>query len=917
MHFPRATYRVQLHKDFKFKDLQRIIPYLNKLGISTIYAAPFFEATPGSMHGYDVLNPHRINPEIGTLDEFRKIANDLKALNMQWLQDIVPNHMAFSAENPWLYDIMEKGQHSPYYRFFDIDWLYPEKEFYGRLMIPTLGDPLQEVLAKGELKLRLGEKGFDFTYYDNFFPLNICSYPFLLNTHSDSLPQKTDDQNLITDYLSLAAEVEKFVSELPEAEKATKDWKPLKARLMKMVEQHTVIRELLEEAAESQNQKPERVLRILDQQSYRPVHWKRTETQINYRRFFTVNDLICLNMQEQPVFDEYHRFIKELLDEGLIQGLRVDHIDGLLDPTTYTERLRKLAGDDVYIVVEKILEAEEEMPNFWPIEGSSGYDFLARVNQLLTDRKGEEALLALYQKIAPQYPDYHELVYRNKKFILEERMAGELDNLIRLMEDLSLIPYENVKPDKKKLRAALGHFLIAFPLYRIYANKLPYPDEDMQVIKDTFERIEQQFPELDIYFQNLHLVFNGVDDGSEEENQNKLYFNMRAMQFTGPLAAKGVEDTTFYQYSPLISHNEVGDSPDKLGMRPARFHEQMQIRPMYNMNATGTHDTKRGEDARMRLNLLSEMPGKWAETFKKWQYHNERHFHKSAEVRMPDENDEYFLYQTLIATYPFHRTPQDADYQPRLKDYILKAVKEAKLHTSWAEPNEEYEEATMNFIDHILADEAFMDHFTSFAHDLACKAVVYSLSQTLLKLTVPGLPDVYQGSEFWDLSMVDPDNRRPVNYEKRQEMLAHLEKNWQEDPLEIIAQLKADLIKPDIKMFTLYQGLKLRQQFLPIFARGEYQPLKTGGKAGDKVFAFLRKSGQAAALVLVPLHVQSLLKDEYLPLGENCWGDTYLELPGLSGEWQCIFTRKEYQLADQISVAELLSDFPLCLLTKN
>lgn len=917
MHLARSSYRLQLHLGFTLSHLKNIIPYLDRLGVSTVYASPIFAAMPGSVHGYDVINPHIINPEIGTLEEFREIARELKARNMQWLQDIVPNHMAFSPQNPWLFDIMEKGPHSAYYRFFDINWLYPEKSFYGKLMVPTLGAPLKKVIENSEISLAFSEHGFYFAYYDHLFPVNIRSYVFLTTQATEVLSKQTDQAG-VKDFISLATRIDNFVRALPDVEKAADGWEPLKNELIQLNERFQPVSEALTAVADKVSQNKQLLEEQLQAQYYHLCHWRITNEKINYRRFFTVNDLICLNMQEKSVFDAYHRFIKQLLDEDLIQGIRVDHIDGLLDPASYVARLRELAGPDTYITVEKILEADEKLPADWPIHGSSGYDFLAQANQLFTNREGGQKLLAYYQQKISNSQDYRELLFDNKRYILEKRMAGDLENLVRLLQDLEILAYEAATPDRQQLKEALGHFLVYFPVYRTYSNHFPFSDKDMHYIGQAFALAEEKHPELASYFQQLRQIFNGVDDKSEAENKHKLYFNLRTQQFTGPLSAKGVEDTTFYQYFPLVSLNEVGDSPEHLGSSLEQFHAQMQERPLTTMNTTATHDTKRGEDARARISVLSEIPDAWAQKVTHWQQLNQKLITRGADERMPDKNDEYLFYQTLIGTYPFHISPSEDDYQQRLLDYLLKSIREAKVHSSWSSPNKTYREAYLSFVEQALNNPEFMKDFKAFARKIAHTAVVCSLAQTLLRVCAPGVPDTYQGTEFWDLSMVDPDNRRPVNFEDRNEALDEMESLWQQQPAALLADLRKDLLNPRIKLFTLYQCLNTRKLYGPLFDQGKYLPVETHMDVDARLLAFRRVSGEDQALVVIPLGTQSLEPKDDLPLGADAWQHSKLLLDQTAaGRWHHVFLNQDIRLGTETYIAELLAEFPVALLIKN
>jgi len=916
MHLARSSYRLQLHRNFTFQDVLKIIPYLDSLGISTLYAAPFFEAMPGSMHGYDVINPLRLNPEIGTLEEFRQIAHELKARNMQWLQDIVPNHMAFSSRNPWIYDILEKGPHSPYYRFFDINWIYPDKTSYGKLMIPTLGASREDVIQNGELQLKYGDQGFYFAYYDHHFPASMRSYVFLSSRATEKLAQAPDTEGA-KDFISLAKRLDDFVRALPREESAVEGWEALKNELLNLSQKYPSILKILQAVASDISDDQKLLEEQLKGQFFYPCHWQTTNHKINYRRFFTVNDLICLNMQEQTVFDAYHQFIHQLLDEDLIQGLRVDHVDGLLDPSTYLQRLRALAGDDTYITVEKILEGDESMPQGWPIEGSSGYDFLAKTNQLFTNQKGALRLLDYYQQKVNPSADYRELVFTNKRFILEERMAGDLDNLIRLMRELAIIPYEEASPDLSELKAALGSFLVYFPVYRTYSNRFPFSETDMLHIGEAMQLCESHHPELRPYLQRLREIFNGVADKSEEENRDKLYFNLRTQQFTGPLAAKGVEDTTFYQYFPLISLNEVGDSPEHLGSSLEDFHKQMQSRPLQTMNTTATHDTKRGEDVRLRLSVLSEIPEDWIKKVTHWQYLLRELMIEEKGMLMPDQNDAYFIFQTLVGTYPLHLSPEEDQYPDRLASYITKALREAKVHSNWTSPNQAYEQASTDFALKALQRDDFLADFVPFVQKVARTAAVYALGHTLLRITAPGVPDTYQGTEYWDLSMVDPDNRRPVNYQEREEALLQIESAWQASPVSLLHQLQEDLLNPRIKLFTLYHCLNTRKLYRPLFDRGAYQPVEVINDTQASLLAFRRVTEEGEALVLLPLGITPLEHAASTPLGEAAWKGSRIVLGKAAGEWQHIFLNQKVKLEPETSVASLLHDFPVALLIKT
>ncbi len=696
-------------------------------------------------------------------------------------------------------------------------------------------------------------------------------------------------------------------------------WQDTKTALFTDLQSHDTVRAVIQKLIDQYPQQPEQFSTLLDQQNFRLVHWKTTEQAINYRRFFTVNDLICLNAQNPEVFEHYHRKIKEWVQQECVQGVRIDHVDGLFDPTGYLVELRALLGSEAYITVEKILEHDEHLPDHWPIQGSSGYEFLADVNQLFTDPDGGKSLLTYYATWSPELTDYEGLVYGNKSFILHNRMQGELDNLTTLLEHSELLPAEELSSGKDALQEALAHLLIAFPVYRIYSTTFPFAASDRRVLNQAFSQALKHAPALSPQFDLLREVFRGEASDDTAQDQRRLHFVMRFQQFAGPLAAKGVEDTTFYVYHPLISHNEVGDSPHVLGISADTFHSRMLQRTPRAMNTTATHDTKRGEDARMRINLLSEVPSEWMKETARWRYSNEPY--KSAQddhVGWPEANFEYFIYQTLVGTYPFHATPEEEDYEARLKAFLKKAAREAKTHTTWSDPNAAYEKSIDHFVTILLQDEDFMDEFLAFAEPNAQLAVNYSLGQTVLKVTAPGIPDVYQGTEYWDLSMVDPDNRRPVNYAQRWEALPMLETSDATKHTKLLQRLTGNLHDPSIKLYVLSQSLRLRRSLNELFIEGSYQPLVVRGEQKQHLLAFRRSWRKQEVIVLIPLRVANLPLTDFLPLGEPCWKDTEVVLSGTEKtEWHNVFTQRTITATDCLPVRQVLQDFPVAILTKN
>ncbi|MFC5270202.1 malto-oligosyltrehalose synthase [Adhaeribacter terreus] len=908
MFIPAATYRIQFHKDFTFRDLLAQIPYLKMLGIDTVYASPVFKARPGSTHGYDVTDANTLNSEIGTPEDFEKLQQTLKENQMYWLQDIVPNHMAFHQDNGWLMDIFENGPSSEYYNFFDINWNHENEELTGKVMAPFLGSTPDEAIANGDLKLVFCEDGFKIQFYENQFPASLISWPLILkNLAKNAIENEAKTAGLFE--LLKSIETETDLKKLHEK----------KEEILSFLRK-TELKKWLENGMEILNKSQEQLQEILDKQYFRLTLWSRSDAEINYRRFFTINELICLRMEDSEVFQKYHAFIAEQYKKGSFQGLRIDHIDGLADPVTYLKRLRELVGETCYISVEKILDLGEELPQNWPVQGSTGYFFLAIVNQLFTSTKKENIFNEIYFEQVPdvQDSDYELLVFEKKMYMLENHMQGEIDNLFSLFRDSELLP-ATPGYSEKQLKAALQILLAAFPVYRLYTNKLPVAGQDADVLEKAFARAEKFALHLKKELTYFHQLFQEDIQALPVSAEKRLHFLMRCQQFTGPLAAKGVEDTTFYNYNRLISHNEVGDDPAIFGITINRFHQEMLERlkswPLAQ-NATSTHDTKRGEDARMRLNVLSEMPEKWAEILQKWQAVNQQFLQTINNQQAPSKNRIYYLYQALLGAFPMHGKPEN-DFKERVNAALTKAIREAKMYSNWSEPNEAYENEVLNFLEHILADDTeFNNSFLPFVKQLSFYGMLYSLGQTLLKITAPGIPDIYQGCELWDLSMVDPDNRRPIDYELRKnylQELAQLPENSRENALKSMMQ---NWPNGKIKMYTTWRALQFRKANANLFTQGEYIPLQTS--ENENVLAFARKLEQHWCLVLVPLNVVNLTEAEHFPLCQKTWQHATIYLPVHAPEnWKNIFTNEAISLRNEVVLAEVFASFPIALLTSE
>ena len=831
MKLPVSTYRIQLHDHFTFKDLAAILDYLHDLGITTVYASPVTTAFKGSRHGYDVADPLRLNPEIGTEEEWTALAARLKDYGMTWLQDIVPNHMVYAPENPWLYDVLERGKASDYYSFFDIG-PHPVELPGDKLMAPFLGEMLTECLRKNQLTLQYTDRGFMIRYFDNEYPVAAGLYEWIC-TIADGCPA------------TLAIALEEL---RPAAMATTAEWKAAKTKWMQQVAADPALSSFIDRRVRFINERLPLIESLLEGQHYVLTHYRLAAKVINYRRFFTVNSLICLRMEDEAVFDAYHRQLYRWHTLGLIQGLRIDHIDGLAAPKQYIDRLRRLFGPDCYLVAEKILGSRESMPDDWDLEGMTGYEFLRPAGQVLTDAAGSRQLLDFYNHEIIRLPVYEQLITEKKYGFLRQYMGGELNNLMALLSGSALLGAASQQTDR--LKEALATLMACFPVYRIYPDEGLLSPAAQQVIGVAFslakKRVPELLPEL-LYFEGL---FRDSDAG--EKGRQRLAFVMRLMQFTGPLAAKGIEDTTFYVYNPYIAHCEVGDSPAMAGMSPEEFHRQMierQATLPYALNATTTHDTKRGEDSRIRLNELSARPREWINAVNGWRQLNRDLIIPINGRPAPSANDEYLIYQALVGGFPDDLIVT-VDFRNRFAGYLTKALREAKTETSHDSPNEEYEEHCQSFAAALLAPGSpFLEKFVPFASAIIRASFAYSLSQLLIKLTAPGIPDIYQGAELWETSFVDPDNRRPVDFALRASLLQEIKAAAAKGTAVVLDFVLDHPEKGTMKMYTLYRTLAWRIAHPAVFTDGQHIPVTATGP----LLAYIRRQGPDWALVLAPL----------------------------------------------------------------
>jgi (1->4)-alpha-D-glucan 1-alpha-D-glucosylmutase len=932
MRIPIATYRLQFHPEFGFQDALRILHYLDDLGISDIYASPIFKARRGSTHGYDVVDPSQLNPELGSDEDFDELTTELTQRGMGWLQDIVPNHMAYDSENPFLVDILEHGTHSEYSDFFDVEWEHPFDDFKGKILIPMLGDFYGRCMERGEITLNYDENGLTVNYYDLWVPLRIESYNRFLTYDMDTLAKSLGRNH--PDFVKLLGilYMVKNLSEETTGRERKDQAQFIKELLWELYTTNEDVNQFIQKnlalfnGETDEGDRYELLDSLLSDQFFRLAFWKVGAEELNYRRFFTVNELICLRIEDLKVFQKTHSLISQLVKNGQIQGLRIDHLDGLYNPEQYLRRLRTKCGEDTYIVVEKILELDEELPDDWPIQGTSGYDFLNQVNGLFCCRENEKAFENIYGRLVEQRPDYHTWKISNKRLIADTNLVGDVDNLAHMLKRIAGQYRYGRDFTLSGLRKSILEVLVQFPVYCTYINEEGVSDRDRAYIHQAIKNSNKRIPQLqnELAFIEKVLTLDYEDFLTEEDKAEWLHFSMRFQQFSGPLMAKGVEDTLFYVYNRMISLNEVGGNAGQFGITAKEFHtfNQRQLSHWpHTLNTSSTHDTKRSEDVRARLNVLSEIPEEWDQQVRRWQTLNDAFKIVTEKRTIPDPNNEYFLYQTLVGAFPFDNEAEEHQtFVDRVKAYVVKAVREAKVYTAWLRPDSEYEDGFVTFVERILKQSDqndFLAEFRPFQQKIARYGIFNSLSQTLLKLTSPGVPDCYQGTELWDLSLVDPDNRRPVDYEERISFLQEIQRRCQTDINSLLSDLQATWQDGRMKLFLIYRALTTRKQVREIFEKGNYSPIKVEGQYADHVLAFARTYQKRTAIVVVPRFLTGVIQPDQDPYGEKVWGDTALALPKkLQSDWFETITDREITDQPRLPIGKILQNFPVALLLK-
>jgi (1->4)-alpha-D-glucan 1-alpha-D-glucosylmutase len=877
---PIATYRLQFNAHFPFAAAQQIVSYLRALGISDVYASPLLRARKGSMHGYDVVDTGAWNPELGSAEEFSQLHEALRANEMGLMLDIVPNHMAASQENAWWMSVLENGPQSRYLHYFDIDWSrYGDRD---KALLPILGKPYGEALEAGEIRLAFDADGFSVSYYETRLPLAPQSYPLVLRECLHALPAEGP-----------ASEIRDLVQN----ETVIANSRFLKDTLWRIREQSQVFRETLDEVIARFNRDFDLLDRLLDAQWYRLAYWRIASETINYRRFFDVTDLVGVRVENPEVFELHNKFVFERIAEGKVTALRIDHIDGLYDPTNYLNKLQlRHEGDGgLYVVVEKILEAGESLPQSLRCAGTTGYDFLDTANVIAIDPDGLAQLTEQYQQYSGIATSFEDLVYERKKQVIEQLFYGEMRALGSHLGRLAVTDRNARDFAPSEIATALLEVTACMPVYRTYVREATVTDGDREHILKAIECARRsQGVDARLFDFVARVLLLEVPQSIAEERDQWADFVMRWQQFTGRVMAKGVEDTAFYNYNRLISLNEVGGEPGRSGAFDpvAELHarnERIARDWPLTMNATSTHDTKRSEDVRARIHVLSEIPEDWGRAVRRWTRMN------AALKRdgIPHPNEEWLIYQTLVGMWPLDGN-EEASVPDRLRGYLEKAAREAKTHSSWLTPNADYEKALQDFAGALLGCEPFLASFRRFQRRVAFHGFLNSLSQVVLKTCSPGVPDFYQGSELWDFSLVDPDNRRPVDYAARAALLRELPapdalRNWTDGR---------------VKLFVTSRALSVRARNREAFESGAYRAIETGT---PNAVAFTRGD----VLAVVPRLTTQLAAAPRLPLGD-VWGDRAIEL---GGRWRNAFTGEIVE-GSRIALKDVFATFPVAILER-
>jgi len=931
LRIPTATYRLQFNRHFTFKDATNIIPYLQRLGISDIYSSPFFRSRPDSDHGYDVSNHNELNAAIGTREEFDTMAATLKQAGLGQIVDFVPNHMGIiDPRNEWWMDVLENGPSSRFAPFFDINWDPLKERLQNKVLLPVLGDQYGRVLERGEFHLRFREGAFYLTYYDWVFPLNPRTYNFILRLALDKLSQYSDE-DMYLDLESILTALEylpnRTVVEEEKVRERAREKEVVKRRIWRLCVECPQVQDAIELAIkhlEGRVGDPhsfDRLDQLLDAQAYRLSYWRVAAEEINYRRFFDVNELAAIRVENTVVFNTIHKFIFELLEIGSVTGLRIDHVDGLYNPKQYLTQLQEHysgfantdladSGPELYLIVEKILAEEEKLRSDWPVFGTTGYDFTTDVTQLLVDPTHGEQFSKIYRDYIERYVHFESLIYEKKKLVMDVALASDIEALGHMLSRVSERDRLHRDFTIDSLSTAVRELIACFPVYRTYITaESGVSETDRQVILRAVRTVKRRNPAIDVSifdFLRDMLLLETFDHFTDETRRLQLDFVLKFQQCTSPIMAKGLEDTAFYIFNRLVALNEVGGTPQFFGISLERFHERNRARlseTPHTLLASTTHDTKRSEDVRARIAVLSEIPSEWQNWIYEWRKINSARKSNVDGEAAPSPNEEYLLYQTLLGTWPLSPDAVDQTYLVRLQRYLLKAIKEAKVNSSWIQPNEEWENAVTRFIGELLEpNHSFRAQFEPAAKRIAWHGMLNSLTQTILKLTVPGVPDIYQGNELWEFTLVDPDNRRPVDYVFRERILAELEKENAES-------LFGSWENGRIKMFVLTRLLNLRRTASQLFQKGNYASFYGEGEFADCCVAFSRELDSQKILVIVPRFTTRLSNADR---GFD-WKETELLVDSGAGPMRDLFTGRTIPKGSDSIPLKNLDAFPFAV----
>jgi (1->4)-alpha-D-glucan 1-alpha-D-glucosylmutase len=944
---PWATYRVQFNQGFTFRDAAALAPYLRRLGVTDLYASPYFKARPGSLHGYDVSDHNALNPEVGSEAEYEALVAALAAQGLGQILDIIPNHMGVAEPgNVWWMDVLTHGPASYFARAFDIDWQPVKADLRNRLLLPILGSQFGEVLEKGELTLAYESGAFWIRYWEFVLPVDPRSTTLVLEPGLEHLearlsPDHPDAMELRSIVTALRNLPDQRDTDPTRYHERRREAEVVRRRLERLREASPAVRAFVDDSVRAFNGQAgdprsfDRLDTLLEHQAYRLAYWRVAAEEINYRRFFDQNQLAAIRVEDPVVFEETHRLVGRLLREGRITGLRVDHLDGLYDPLTYLRRLLELPGvpgAPRYLVVEKILSGTERLREEWPIHGTTGYTFMNLVTGLLVDRRHYRVMDRIYRAYCGRTTAYPDEVYDKKRLIMRVSLASEMQVLGHRLDRLSERHRRTRDFTLASLTEALREVIAAFPVYRTYVRDLDVHPADRAVIEHAVRLARHRNPTTNVTVYDFirdMLLLRPPEPGDDDYRQAQLEFVMKFQQVTGPVMAKAVEDTVFYTWNRLVSLNEVGGDPERFGIPLEAFHQRNAERAArwpHTMCATATHDTKRGEDVRARITVLSEVPREWQARLARWRRLNRRRRQPVGERLVPSRNEEYLFYQTLVGAWPLG--PPDAAGHPalveRMSAYMLKAVREAKVNTSWINPDEAYEAAVGRFVSAVLdpaEGAAFLADLREFLATVGDAGLFAALSQALLKCACPGVPDLYQGTELWDFSLVDPDNRRPVDYGRRSALLAELESRAGADLDALAAELLAARTDGRVKLYLLWRALGARARHAALQPGGGYRALAARGPRAEHVCAFARLAGDDHVVVIAPRWYTRLRGPGGLPLGPDVWQETEIALDpsAAAPAYRQVFTGETVRTrassgTPAVRLADALARFPVALL---